>query len=196
VTAGIALAAVTATSGWGISFEWERIVSLSGYESVGPRRVGSDAAQVDTAALAGSDTGSRSQVRHSFNHFCGGGVGVEAAQAPRVQGRNRHVRNERVQRTFVGFAVAEEVLVEFLSGAQTGVYDVDGLAGFCDQAPCYIRYSHWGTHVEHERLSGPAYSSRLDHEPAGFFYGHEIPRDLRVSDSYRSSLGDLVLEGA
>ncbi len=118
-----------------------------------------------------------------------GDRGVEVLHRVRIERRHRDVGDERVHPADDVLAVAEEVLVELLAGAQAGVDDVDRPARLGDQPARHVVEEHRLAHVENEGLTGLVVLADgprgLDHQLHRLVDGHEVAGDVGVGDGHR-----------
>ena len=94
--------------------------------------------------------------------------------------------------------IGEDLLVEFFSGAEAGVFYLDVLVGFeaCKayHSFCKVCNEYGLAHIEDEYLVLPAHCGCFHHQAAGLWNGHEEAVDFRVSDGDGAALSYLLFE--
>lgn len=89
----------------------------------------------------------------------------------------------------------EHLLIEFLTGTQTGVLDLNILRSTEeDHALGKVGNLHGFAHVEDEDLATVAHGASLEDELAGLGDEHEVTDDFRIGDGDGTSLFDLTFE--
>ncbi len=94
--------------------------------------------------------------------------------------------------------VGEDFLVEFFAGPESGVFDLDVLAGL-EAGEAYHAFCEVGDldrrpHIEREDLVALRHRRGFHHEAAGLGDGHEETVDFGMCHRHRAALGDLLFE--
>lgn len=105
------------------------------------------------------------------------------------------LEDELVVCRYGGVLLGKELLVELLTGTQSGDdYAASSVTVVLDETLGKVVYLHGLSHVEDHDLPTLRHGSRLEDETDGFGDGHEVADDVLMCDCYRDAGMDLVDE--
>ena len=91
--------------------------------------------------------------------------------------------------------VAQDLLVEFLAGPESGVFDFDIFsAAQSNHLLGQVGNLHWTSHIEDENLAALTLGASLKNKLAGLGNEHEIAYDVGMGHRDRASKANLLLE--